>query len=111
MPFQPIQKALRHKVALPAAETDLLENNISPTNPPSTFKIQVSFSVSGKFYAQITRGGDSIGSWFNGGAALATYTLYTFELLVHAGDNINFRYDVSGGVMDTIRVQEIETTS
>lgn len=108
----PTEKALLHDVVLPIAGTNWLTTSLVPTRSPTTFRIEVAISISGTFSATITRGGDTQVVNFNtvAGPALIVDGLYIFELLVHNGDSINFRYSVSGGTIRILRIQEIDSS-
>jgi len=43
---------------------------------------------------------------FNAGASLVANALYIFDMLVHSGDKVNFRYSVNATLL-VLRVQEI----
>ncbi len=106
----PIEKAVLHNIALPAIEINWFDAGITPTNTPTTFKIMVSTSTPIRFAAAITRGGNTQVVRFNGGSVLAADSLFTFDLLVHSGDSINFQR-VTGaapGTIQILRVQEID---
>lgn len=111
--FIPADIADLHDVALPTANTNWLSSNLSPVSTPTNFRIQVAVSVSGNFSAAITNGGDTQVVTFNvvPGPALVADGLYIFNLLVHSGDTVNFRYSVTGGVIRILRAQEIDSTT
>lgn len=109
--FTPIEKAVIHDQAMPAANTNILGAGITPTNSPTTFRIMVSISIAAKFSAAITRAATTKTSKFNGGADLVTDTLFIFDMLVHSGDSINFQFSATGGTINDLRVQEIDAAT
>lgn len=109
----PIQKALIHNQALPNANTNFIVASLSPVNVPTTFRIQIGVSIAGTFNVIITNGGNSQILTLNStaGPALTAGALYIFDVLVDSGDTINFQYTATGGTIQVLRVQEIDTAS
>lgn len=103
----PTDKALIQNQALPAAEDNWLGTDIDPTNTPCTFRIMAGTSIVGIFRTTITNGGDTQVLNFKESVAFVADSLYTFEILVHSGDTINFRFSTTGGTIRVLRVQEI----
>lgn len=105
-----IEKAVIHNTVLPApANTDFLIPSITPTNTPCGFIVQIAVSITGIFYAVITRGVSTQAVFFNQAVALTANALYIFEMLVHNGDTVNFRYTATGGTIQILRVQEADS--
>lgn len=106
----PIEKASLHNVPLPVINTNWLSSNIVPTRTPTTFRIEVAVSISGNFSAAITNRGDTQVVTFNvvAGPTLTANGVYIFDLLVHSGDTVNFRYSTTGANIQILRVQEID---
>lgn len=113
IPLIPIEKANLHDQPLPAADTDWLATDISPTRTPTTFKIEVTVSIAGTLSAAITKDGNTQIVTFNvvPGPVLVPGGIYVFDLLVHSGDTINFRYSTTGGTIQILRVQEIDAST
>lgn len=113
--FQAVEKAFLHDSPQPIANTNILAADIIPDLPPTDFRTQVIMSNSGNFSVVITNGGDSQTGLLNAnspvGITLIPGALYTFDVLVHDGDSINFRYSSSGGTIKTLRVQEIDASA
>lgn len=104
MSSDPIEVAYIQNEVQPTANTDILAVDIEPINIPCTFKIQILMSNAGNFSAQIWNGADAqVGIL----GVLTAGTIHIFDLLVHLGDEINFRYSVTGGTIQILRVQEI----
>lgn len=98
--------------ALPlVANTDWLGADLVPVNTPTVFRIRVAVSIGGNFSAVITNGGNIQTLLFNAvaGPALVAGARYTFEMLVGAGDTVNFRYSAAapGATIQKLIVQEL----
>lgn len=103
----PIQKAFIHNQALPSADNNWLGSDITPTNTPILFRMMVGVSIAGIFKVAITNGGDTQVLNFKESVSLVADSLYNFEILVHSGDTINFRFSTTGGTIRVLMVQEI----
>lgn len=102
----PIPKALVHNTAQPGANTDILGSDLVPTNFPSTYGIEIGMSNSGVFSVAITNGGNTQVLSLNNGVALTAGALYIFCVRLHKTDSLNFRYSVTAGTIQVLRVQE-----
>lgn len=111
--FIPVDIANLQNVPLPVANTNWLLSNLTPLTAPTNFRIQVAISIPGNFSAAITNGGNTQIVTFNvvAGPALVAGGVYIFDLLVHSGDTVNFRYNTTGGIIQLLRVQEIDAAS
>lgn len=112
--FNPIDKSSVTNQAQPAANTNILGTDLTPTVTPTTFRITVAMSNGGNFSASITNGVNPAQVvLFNAvpGPALIAGGLYTFDLPVHAGDSVNFQYSSTGGTIQILRVQEIDAAA
>ncbi len=109
----PIELASLHDVSLPDSGDNWLETDIIPLVSPTTLRIEVAVSVSGVFSAAITNGENTQVVDFNvtSGPELIGDGVYVFELLVHKGDSINFRYSTDEGKIKILRVQEIDAVA
>ena len=103
--LKPTEKANEHNIPVVAA-ADILAAVIAPTTPPCLFRIAVAFDGAGIFSAQHTKAAVTAGTNFNAGGALVANALYFFDMLVHLGDTVNFRYSVNANLL-VLRVQEI----
>lgn len=110
MSFSPIDKGLIQDEANPGAGNDFFGSYIVPTNIPTTFILQVVMTISGRLYTRVSHAGDIVSMDFNGGNSLVANALYTFKLLVHNNDTVNFAYTANGGNISFFRVQEIGTS-
>ena len=106
----PIFLTSLHNQALPVANTNWLPADLVPVNTPTTFRIMVAVSIGGNFSAAITNGGNTQTLLFNAipGPALVLGSLYTFEMLVEAGDTVNFRYSAAPGIIQKLIVEEVD---
>jgi hypothetical protein len=111
--FIPIEKATLHDVELPEENINWLDTDLIPTRSPTTFRIEVATSKTGIFSAAITNDGDTQVVNFNvaSGPELIEDGVYVFELLVHKGDSVNFRYSTDNGTIKILRVQEIDAVT
>lgn len=107
MSSDPLEKTSLHNQAQPVANTNILAANLAPTNTPSIFRIQILMSNQGNFSVIIISGGNSQTGILNESNPLIAGALYIFDILVHSGDTINFRYSVGGGTIQTLKVQEL----
>lgn len=89
-----------------AANVDILATDITPVCTPSTLRVMVALTASQVFNAIIIRGGNTQTVGFNSNVALVAEALYTFEIVVHSGDTINFQVEGIATVM-VMRVQEV----
>lgn len=107
----PIEKANIHNIAV-LATTNFLGTDITPTNTPCTFLIQIAMSQGGNLTGIITKSGNSQTVTFNvvPGPALVAGGLYEFRILVHSGDSINFQYSVNATIQ-IFRVQEADSVT
>jgi len=103
--LRPVEKANEHNTA-ETADTDILAAALSPTKLPCLFRIMVAFSATGVFKATITKTANTQTVSFNSGANLIADCLYIFDMLVHEGDTVNFKYSVDA-TLEVLRVQEI----
>ena len=101
----PLEKANVHN-GNKDANTDFLTSNISPSDYPVLFRVQVMLPSAGKFTAKIKKGVTTLTGHFNGGANLAGSCLYIFDMLVHSGDSVNFQSDQNQDG-HLLRIQEI----
>jgi len=104
-PLSPLARAEMQNVAV-VGGVDILGAALAPLNTPCLFRVQVGFLGAGVFSATITRAGNTQIQHFNHGVVLTADCLFMFDLLVHSGDTINYRYSVNT-TLQTLRLQEI----
>lgn len=88
----PLQKAHIHDVAK-TADTDFLDEDITPSDPNVLFRIQIQIDTAAKFKAIVDDGESEVELIFNQDADLTAGALYIFDMLVDADDNVNFQVD------------------
>lgn len=96
--------------AQPAANTDILADDLTPTNVPCIFRVQVMMSNAGNFFVTMNSGFSTMVGMLNviSGPALVSGGLYIFDVGVYrSGDAINFRYSATGGTVQILKVMEI----
>jgi len=101
----PIERVVKHNISV-TANTNILDDDLKPINPPCLLRIMVAFSTAGVFKAIITRDTTVVTVEFNAGSSLTADALYIFDMLVHYDDKVNFQYSVNA-TMRTMKVQEI----
>ena len=102
----PIFKGLIFNTAI-APNTDFFPApGITPTNTPTLYKIYVCLSAAGIFRVRRTRGINTVNENLNSGKTLTANAGYGFEILVNAGDTINFQTDVACNIVGCIVVEK-----
>jgi len=116
--LSPIDKASLTNQNQPAINTDILTAilgaPLTPTNTPTTFRLQIAMSNAGTLSASIVNGANPVQVVTLNvvpGPALVAAGLYTFDILVHAGDIVDFQYSSTGGTIQILRVQEIDAAA
>lgn len=118
VPSTPTAKASVTNTAQVPANTDILFTltgaRLTPTNTPTTFRVMVAMSNAGTFSAVIYNGvnpAQVVNFNVVPGPVLVANGLYTFDMLVHAGDTVDFQYTATGGTILVLRVQELDAAS
>jgi len=93
----PIAKGSIYNTVI-AANTDFFTTDISPSNTPTLFLIYVCLSVAGIFSVQRKVGAVTVVENLNAGNPLIAGAGYGFEILVDAGEEINFRSTLAGTI-------------
>lgn len=109
-PLSPIARAEEHNVAIAGGVVPILAADIAPLNTPCLFRVTVGFDTAGVFSVTITRAANVQVQHLNHGVVLTVDCLFMFDVLVHAGDTINYRYGVAAQ-LQTLRLQEIVAAS
>lgn len=110
-----IDKASLTNVPYPVANVNIITSAtgvpLTPTNTPTDFRVQVTMSNGGTLSASIVNGANTQVVILNviPGALIAN-GLYIFDILVHAGDTIDFQYNTPTTIQ-MLRVQEIDSAS
>jgi len=105
----PLEKVNLQNTAV-SADTDILPTSLEPLAGPSLLRIMLAMSYAGVFSATITKEEDTQVLHFYEGSNLQADSLYIFDMLVHPGDSVNFRYSVDS-TLRILRVQEIMVAS
>lgn len=104
-PLSPLARAEEHNIAV-VGGADILGVAIVPLNTPCLFRVAVGFDTAGVFSVTITRAANTQVQQLNHGVVLTANCLFMFDILVAAGDIINYRYSVNA-TLQTLRLQEI----
>lgn len=105
--FTPLSKGYLRNTALPAADHDLLNSSITPTNSPSYLLVYVCISVTGKLYITRKVGGTTWAEYLNSGVGLLAEAAYLFSVAWRSGDTINLRYNATTGTLLCLDVSEV----
>ena len=105
----PINKALVFNTA-ESANTNILAAAISPTNAPSTLRVQVALSVAAVVNVMLTRGTTTVTLSLNGGSTLAANAVYVFDVIWHSGDSVNFQVSAAVTVLE-LTADEIDAAA
>ena len=74
------------------ADTDITgATDLEPSDTPCTWRVSVVLDQAAQFAALITTDDTERKMIFNGGTNLAADCLYSFDILVHAGDTVSFQ--------------------
>jgi len=103
--FTSIEKANQHNVSV-TANTDILSEDLTPTNAPCLFRVMVCLNSAGVFSAMVTKSDSEQQLKLNAAGNLVADAAYMFDLLVHDGDLINFQHSADA-TLKVLRVQEI----
>lgn len=106
-----ITKARVFNTALPAADTDFLGSDITPTNSPSYIRIYFVASIVGVLNVMRTVGAVTVSESLNSGLELTADAAYMFTVPWRTGDSINIQYSTTVGttlVLDIVEVQGVE---
>ena len=101
----PLEKAHIHDDAI-AANTDFLDADITPSDPPCLFRIQIQVDTAAVFAAMVSDGTTEMTLEFNAGAQLTAGALHVFDMLVNEDDEVNFQVDQNANI-DKFIVQEV----
>jgi len=93
----------------PGATTDILAADITPSKPPSTFRINYCIDAACKFSAIVTVDSTAYTVTLNKGANVVAAGSYVEDLLVASGDSVNFQIS-SNETVTYLRVQEIPSS-
>lgn len=98
VPFGPIPKGRIFNTAIANDTTDFFLADLAGTGSPCIFRVDVTLSASSVLTARVTSAGTAVNTLINSGNTLNANARYTFDLRVRAGDTVNFRQGVVGGL-------------
>ena len=81
-------------------------STLTPSDTPCTWRVQVCMDNTAQFGASVTTASTARTLWFNGVSDLVANGLYSFDLLLHAGDTVSFLTNENGNILN-LRVQEL----
>ena len=81
-------------------------STLTPSDTPCTWRVQVCMDNTAQFGVSVTVATTARTSWFNAATDLTANGLYSFDLLVHAGDTVSFLTNENGNILN-LRVQEL----
>jgi hypothetical protein len=84
------------------ANTNIFTSGFSPTNSPTIFRIYACFDVSGVLIVRRTKDGITVSEQLNSGTSLSANASYMFDILLEAGETINFQYSVNATAIKLI---------
>ena len=90
----PLEKAEIHDTAY-TANDDMLDDDITPSDPVVIFRISVCLDTLAVFKIIIDDGTTEVDIALNGGAQLTAQAGYTFDWPINTGDAVNFEADQS----------------
>jgi len=84
-----------------AANHDFLDDDLTPTNTPTLFRIYVCLSVAGVFSVQRRKGTPpaTVVENLNAGNPILANAAYMFDILVDSGESINFQTTVAAQIL------------
>ena len=103
----PVAKARVFNTAMPAADSNMLDSDITPTSSPSFLLVYVCFSVDARFCVIRTVGAAKVHEAMNGFMYLNAYSAYLFTVPWRTGDSINFASLNTGGTIRILDVLEV----
>jgi hypothetical protein len=105
--FRPILKGGIFNTSI-TANTNIFAQDLSPSNPPTAFRIYACLSSSGILTVRRTKAGTTISEQLNSGLSLNGNCAYIFDIMVDQGETINLWYSVNATALK-ISVYEIQS--
>jgi hypothetical protein len=106
----PTEKISIINQSLPAANSNLLPSDITGSyGTPSDFNIYICVSVAGTLSIRrtVTSTSTTVTEILNSNNVLIAGSLYAFTVPIRTGDSINLRFSVTGGTINSLRIDEI----
>ena len=107
---KPRPKAFIQAKTLPSVNSIWLKHDIRPTHTPSAIRTTVGVSIPGVLSVRIKHKENRQYLALNKGVGLSATSIYIFEFMVHHGDSINYLYSTTGGTIQVLRVEEIDSS-
>ena len=108
--LEPRSKGFIQAKPLPAINSMWLKHDIRPTHTPSGIRTTVGVTAPGVLSVRIKNRENRQYLAFNQGVGLSAASIYVFEFMVHHGDSINYLYSTTGGTIQVLRVEEIDSS-
>ena len=102
-----IIREIQHNVLGYIAGADIIAAALAPLYSPCSFRVEAAFSVGGGVLTTtITRAANTQTVSLNAGVGLNIAAIFRFDIIVCAGDTINYRYSLNTNIL-VFRVVEI----
>lgn len=88
------------------ADTDIFDQDLSPTYTPTTFRIYAALDTAGVLSITRTREGNTVTEQLNSGNNLNANAAYIFDIIVHNGETINLQFGANATAL-MIKVVEV----
>jgi hypothetical protein len=88
------------------APTSGTQTLVTPTNSPCIFRIYICLTVSGVFSVIRSGTGTSTTEALNQGVALTAGAAYMFDILVEAGEKVDFQTSVTGVISKLLVIEK-----
>lgn len=107
----PEAKARLYDTAAQTANSDILGNDISPSNSPSALRVTVALKSGSILNVREDDGSSKVNYDLNSGATLDGDELYVFDVPVRDGSTYNFQLETGVGIkvlnVDEVRDAEV----
>lgn len=102
-----IVREVQHNIAGYLTPADIIAAALAPMYSPCSFRVEAAFSVGGGVLTTtITRGGNTQTVSLNAGVGLNVTAIFRFDIIVCAGDTINYQYSLNTNIL-VFRVIEV----
>jgi hypothetical protein len=102
-----IIREIQHNVVGYVTPADIIAAALAPIYAPSSFRVEAAFSAGGGILTTtITRGANTQTVSLNAGVGLNVNAIFRFDIIVCAGDTINYRYSLNTNIL-VFRVIEV----
>jgi hypothetical protein len=102
-----VNRAYVYNTASPASDANILTTSLGPLGSAHRYlRIYACFSVAGKLTARVTVGAATVVETLNNDTNLTAGASYLFDIPIHTGETINFRYSAGSGTTYRFVVDE-----